>query len=199
MTSPPSSPDADWIRRAQAGDASAFDEIVRRYEGPLYGYFFRRLGNREDARDACQQVFVAAYRSLARFDARRSFEPWIYTLARRRVADQYRGRRPTLPADERGVEEDNPALALDRKEAADALWAWVRRRLSGAAFMVFWLRVERDIPVREIARAVGKSEWHVKVILFRARRVLAAALTRSAPDEVNLTARRMAAARRMEP
>jgi RNA polymerase sigma-70 factor (ECF subfamily) len=197
MIPAPSSPDAEWIRRAQAGDSTAFDEIVRKYEGPLYGYFLRRIGHSEDARDACQQVFVAAYRGLARFDARRPFEPWFYTLARRHVVDHYRRRRPPVPSDE-VVGNDDPASELDRKETADALWVWVRRHLSGVAFMVFWLRVERNLSLCEIALAVGKSELHVKVILFRARRALAVALARDAPDEVNMTAGRIAAARRME-
>src|SRR5213594_785862 len=76
--------DADFalvLQRAIAGDISAFEQIIVRYERRVLTLAWRLLGRAEDAQDASQEVFLKAFRFLHRFDARRPFEPWLMRIA----------------------------------------------------------------------------------------------------------------------
>ena len=69
------------LKRAIAGDVSAFERIIVRYERRVLSLAWRLLGKQEDAQDASQEVFLRAFRYLHRFDSRRPFEPWLMKMA----------------------------------------------------------------------------------------------------------------------
>src|SRR5215831_8101701 len=77
-------PDAEefaiLLERAKAGDVSAFERIIVRYERRVLSVSWRLLGKLEDAQDASQEVFLRAFRYLHRFDRRRPFEPWLMKM-----------------------------------------------------------------------------------------------------------------------
>ena len=151
----------------------SFERLVYRYETRIFGFLRQRLGNAEDAEDVTQQVFVKAFRGLARFDASRRFAPWLYTIARRQAATHYRSQRrePVIVAGE--ADHNSPAAILEDRESETNLWQWARRQLSADQFMAMWLRIQEDFSVREIARTMGKTQTSVKVLLHRGRRRLA--------------------------
>jgi len=68
------------LERAIAGDVSAFEQIIVRYERRVLMLAWRLLGKSEDAQDASQEVFLRAFRFLHRFDMRRPFEPWLLKM-----------------------------------------------------------------------------------------------------------------------
>jgi len=68
------------LERAVAGDVSAFERIIVRYERRVLSLAWRLLGRPEDAQDAAQEVFLRAFRYLRRFDRRRPFEPWLMKM-----------------------------------------------------------------------------------------------------------------------
>jgi len=68
------------LERAIAGDVSAFEQILLRYERRVLSVAWRLLGKQEDAQDAAQEVFLRAFRYLHRFDRRRPFEPWLMKM-----------------------------------------------------------------------------------------------------------------------
>src|SRR5439155_8270824 len=68
------------LQKAIAGDISAFEQIIVRYERRVLTLAWRLLGKAEDAQDASQEVFLKAFRFLHRFDARRPFEPWLMKM-----------------------------------------------------------------------------------------------------------------------
>jgi RNA polymerase sigma-70 factor, ECF subfamily len=68
------------LERAIAGDVSAFEQIILRYERRVLSLAWRLLGKLEDAQDASQEVFFRAFRYLRRFDQRRPFEPWLIKM-----------------------------------------------------------------------------------------------------------------------
>jgi RNA polymerase sigma-70 factor (ECF subfamily) len=72
--------DREVVRRAAAGDLPAFEQIVKTYAGGIQATAARILGNREDARDAAQEVFLRLYRFLPGYNARRPFGPWLYKI-----------------------------------------------------------------------------------------------------------------------
>src|SRR5206468_4665093 len=73
--------DDQIIERTLAGETDAFSLLVRRWERPIYGLSLRMLGRDEDARDVCQETFLAAYRNLNKFRGEAKFSSWLYRIA----------------------------------------------------------------------------------------------------------------------
>src|SRR5262249_3512564 len=89
-----SAPDAVLARRAADGDERAFAELVRRRKGPLQRLRRRCAGDPEDAYEAVQEAFIAAWSALRRYDANRPFLAWLRTIALNKARD--RGRRAAV-------------------------------------------------------------------------------------------------------
>jgi RNA polymerase sigma-70 factor, ECF subfamily len=89
---PPDLADAELAQRAGAGDERAFEQLVRRYQRPVYALCCRYLGP-ADAADAGQETFVRAFTHLAKYDRTRPLLPWLLTIARRLCIDHQRARR----------------------------------------------------------------------------------------------------------
>src|ERR1700674_3130745 len=87
------------VQRAIAGDVSAFEQIIVRFERRVLTLAWRLLGSAEDAQDASQEVFLKAFRFLHRFDARRPFEPWIVRMTVNVCRDLGRKRKPSVLLD----------------------------------------------------------------------------------------------------
>ena len=81
--------------RARDGDSGAFSEIVRRYQGPIFGLCRRYLRGPE-AEDAAQETFVRAFVHREKFDPARPLMPWLCTIARRLCLDKLRKKTPDL-------------------------------------------------------------------------------------------------------
>jgi RNA polymerase sigma-70 factor (ECF subfamily) len=73
--------DDQIIERTLAGETEAFSLLVRRWERPIYGLSLRMLGRDEDARDVCQETFIAAFRNLRKFRGDAKFSSWLYRIA----------------------------------------------------------------------------------------------------------------------
>jgi RNA polymerase sigma-70 factor (ECF subfamily) len=166
--------DSELIRSVQAGSESSFEELVYRYEKQLFSFLCLRSGNRADAEDLTQRVFVKVYRAIGRFDASRPFAPWVFTIARRETVNFFRARKPELtceiPPEE--VDKADPAVIMAEKENEKGLWELAQSQLNRNQFTVIWLRFQDSLSIREIALRMGKSESHIKVILHRARKNL---------------------------
>ncbi len=73
--------DLDLVRLACKQDSSAYEELVRRYHGKIYGLVYGMVSNREDAEDLVQEIFVKAWKALPRFREQSSFYTWLYRIA----------------------------------------------------------------------------------------------------------------------
>jgi RNA polymerase sigma-70 factor (ECF subfamily) len=73
--------DRSWILKSRKGKLAAFDQLVLKYQKPLYFLVLKMVGNPADAQDVAQEAFIRAFRSLDRFDAERPFQPWLYRIA----------------------------------------------------------------------------------------------------------------------
>jgi RNA polymerase sigma-70 factor, ECF subfamily len=73
--------DDQIIERTLAGETDAFSLLVRRWERSIYGLSLRMLGRDEDARDVCQETFLAAFRNLRKFRGDAKFSSWLYRIA----------------------------------------------------------------------------------------------------------------------
>lgn len=94
--------DLTAIEKCKAGQADAFNHLVRKYQSEAIGHAMAILGSREDALDAVQDAFVAAYETLGRFDTSRRFYPWLYTILRNRCYKKlaFRKKRAAISLDE---------------------------------------------------------------------------------------------------
>ena len=177
--------DEDLARQSQAGDLAPFEELVRRYENRIYSFVFHSCGNDADAREVTQGAFVRAFRAIGQYDPRRPFAAWLFTIARRKGIDCLRARIPDGgQAAPEEFDADDPAELLARREEAEALWRRARALLSECQFQALWLRYAEDMSIADVARILGKTQTHVKVLLFRARGALAAQLESASPPLV---------------
>ena len=181
--------DEDLARQSQAGDLVAFEELVRRYENRIYSFIFQSCGHDADAREVTQDTFVRAFEAIAKFDPSRPFAAWLFTIARRKGIDCFRARLPgggqVAPEE---LDADDPAELLARREEAQDLWRRARAWLPDGQFQALWLRYAEDMDIAQIARVLGKTQTHIKVMLFRARHRLADELEPARPQMV-LTAK----------
>jgi len=158
------------LRRAQAGDERAFEELVTRYQAPLFTYVLRIVsGDRGLAEDLCQDVFLRVYQSLPSFSLRASFTTWLFQIAKHRVYDELRARdRRVRPTGDLAVIPAAAPPATAAIEDMDEIW-----RAIGALPLdlktALLLRDVVGLSYLEIAAVVDVSLATVKWRIFKAR------------------------------
>src|SRR5213080_852314 len=87
--------DEELVARSIRGDAASFNELILRWERPLFALACRQVGREEDARDVCQETFLRAYRALSGFRGQAKFSSWLYRIALNLCRDWVRRERRT--------------------------------------------------------------------------------------------------------
>ena len=87
--------DEELVARSIGGDADSFNELIHRWERPIYVLAYRQIGREEDARDVCQETFLRAYRALSGFRGQAKFSSWLYRIALNLCRDWMRRERRT--------------------------------------------------------------------------------------------------------
>ena len=169
--------DAVLVQRCLDGDEAGMRALVERYQGVVFGVCYRMLGQREDAEDVAQDVFLRVFRSLHRWDAERPLKPWLLTIATNRCRTAI-GRRSRLPTPSeaallQGAEDGRPG----RRELAEELELALAslRHDYQTCFVLFY---EQELSCAEIGEILGCPEGTVKTWLHRARKELADFLER---------------------
>ena len=171
----------DLARQAQAGDESAFAEIVRRYSPRVFSVASRFFRQRSLVEEAAQEVFLKAFTQLGSFEGRGSIEGWLTRIATNTCLNMIRGakRRPELTVSDL---TDNEQQWLDHQSGGDGrpsvensvvatdLADRVLSVLSPEDQQALLMIDGEDASVREVAEATGWSESKVKVRAFRARK-----------------------------
>ncbi len=85
--------DTQLVRECLHGEVEEFRKIVEKYRGKALALAINILGNREDAEDACQEMFLQIYHYLDRFDMKKSFSNWLFSILYKRCLDLLRKRR----------------------------------------------------------------------------------------------------------
>src|SRR5271163_5211060 len=118
-------PEGALVRRAQAGDESAFQEIVERYQSKVFSIIHGIVRQRNDVEDIAQQVFAKVYFSIRNFDFRSSLITWIYKITVNECFDYLRKKKVRKLVYESDLSEDevrrveNADPAIDRQPHAD--------------------------------------------------------------------------------
>src|ERR1700724_3218312 len=174
--------DRELVRRAQAGDREAFEELVRRHQHRVFAVAGGILRRREDVEDIAQQVFVKAYFSLKRFDQRAAFSTWLYKITVNECWDLLRKRkvRPLIYESDLSEDQARQFGAPDERRAREpdiseklAERQRVERLLEGLDERDRTMLVLKEVEgfaVEEIAQVLDLNANTVKVRLFRARR-----------------------------
>lgn len=171
--------------RAQAGSMEAFDALVKRYEGSIYRYLMRSLGNHEDALDYTQQVFLKVWLNLATLQNMAYFSSWLFSIARNLVRDYWRAKKPaplyweellidTVELSTRGPEESIAEIELMRLALAE---------LAPKLRCCLLLRLVCGYLPCEIACIVGINVTSVGTYISLARRQLLIVFNRLMSEE----------------
>jgi RNA polymerase sigma-70 factor (ECF subfamily) len=157
--------DLDALSRFRAGDASGFDDLVKKHEAPLRGLIHRYVKNEEDAKDVTQRVFARAFEKLDSFRGESSFRTWLYRIGVNVALNHVRGAAPfanTSSVDD--VAAFTSALETSRLVAAE-MWRQVSARLEQLPpkqRLVIELRLFHDLSFQEVATIADSTEEAVK-------------------------------------
>ena len=188
-------PDHLLLRKAQKGDERAFQTILETYEGPVYNYVLRMVGDRALAEDLTQEIFLRIYQGLAGFSLRCRFTTWLFQVAKNRVLDELRARE-RKPQSVVTLDDLPPLEVVDappeRVEAIDAVWRAVAL-LNPDLKMALLLRDVVGLSYTEIADALEITLATVKWRIFKAREEVQLALEREG-IEIELASQQAAAA-----
>jgi RNA polymerase sigma-70 factor (ECF subfamily) len=190
---PPDDPESALLARLRAGDEAAYEELVRATSPRLLATLRRMLRNDDDARDALQEAFLAAFRALPRFAGQAKLSTWLHRIAVNSALMKLRSKRRRP---EESIDELLPRFAEDGHFTADTASsgrllddevdeaqrrAAVRRcidRLPDAHRMVIVLRDIEGLSTEEAADQLGITTDATKMRLHRARQALRTLLER---------------------
>jgi RNA polymerase sigma-70 factor (ECF subfamily) len=147
------STDEELVARSIGGDLDSFNQLVLRWERPIYALAYRVIGREEDARDVCQEAFLRAFRALKGFKGQAKFSSWLYRITLNLCRDWIRRerRQPVAQAPE-GVDLLDLATESTPVESIEDL---VARREIGRAVA----RAMADLP-DEQRTAIILKEYH---------------------------------------
>ncbi len=188
--------DHELIDRTLAGQADAFDALIRRYQDRLVHSLEHSLGSREDALEAAQQAFVSAWKHLAGFRRDAAFYSWLYRIAVNASRTVARRRRvPAKSLDQLGedghiTEDRRPSASPEHDMASAERVQLVQRELQAIAEEFRQPLVLREIDgmsYEQIAEALQIPVGTVRSRIFRARQELTDRLRRVFPDDASLS------------
>ena len=167
------------IRRAQERDQVALTTLYEENFDRIYRYIALKIGDRTEAEDLTQQVFLNAMQSISSYKWKgMPFSSWLYRIAHNQIVDHLRkkSRRPTVTLDERTpAGATNPSRDVEMKLEIEEL-AETAKKLTKSQQEVISLRFAAELSVAETAKAMGKTEGAVKALQHSAiaalRRVL---------------------------
>jgi RNA polymerase sigma-70 factor (ECF subfamily) len=168
------------IRRAQAGDESAFASLVERHRARAWRVARGLVPSEEDAQDLVQEAFLRVFRSLSTFDFNHGFTTWLYRIVTNLAIDHLRRRRSILSTAAASDEESDfdlpdesgasPSEGLEQVELAREVEACLAN-LAPHFQSVLRLREMEGLPCTEIARIVGATHVTVRWRLHRGRKL----------------------------
>src|SRR5262245_16203735 len=175
---------ARFVLNLQAGDERAFERLVAEFERPIVRFLYRYLGNSEEAKEICQDVFIKIFRGIGSFQNQCSLKTWIYRITLNTVLNEKRRWYQRLKDHFLGLDgvsgtyadsKPNPELSLTLSEQSRTIGIALRKlRPDHRAILV--LRDLEGFSYQEIAEALNLALGTVKSRLARARQEMKDAL-----------------------
>lgn len=167
----------ELVRRAVAGDANAFRQLLDAHYRTIFRMAYRFCGNTPDAEDVTQMTCMKLAQNIGSFKAESAFTTWLYTVVMNTARDWQRAqsRHDRGAVDISMMEDkipatDNPEKALAQQEQMDAI-----RKLPGAEREAVWLVFGEGLSHKEAAAIAGCAEGTISYRIFEARKKLAQA------------------------
>jgi RNA polymerase sigma-70 factor (ECF subfamily) len=185
-------PHVALMLRVQRDEPGVFAELVDRFGPMVFGRFYRQLGDRQDAEDLTQEVFLRLYRHRKRYQPSAKFATWLFHITQNVARNALRSRRrhPSVRMSSLGRDEEelggecflsetteSPSCPLERRELAGLVRAAVSA-LGSRQRTALELHQFQDLTYAEVARELDLSPKAAKSLLYRARNQLRLHLTR---------------------
>jgi len=190
-------PDTKLMLRLQRGDLTGFEELIERHKDSVLNLAYRFMGDRTEAEDALQEVFMRVFRARQRYEPTARFSTWLYRIATNYCLNAVKAKRADRWWSLHGVgdygDEFHQDLAIDRSEGPEDLLARKEvaaaireavNRLPESQRMAIVLNKYHGQSYQEIAQAMDLSVMAVKSLLMRARVNLRDRLARYLGPEV---------------
>lgn len=155
------------IRQAKAGNEDAFVEIITAFQDKVYTEAYYILGNREDAMDITQEVFLKVILNIGRFKGQSMLSTWIYRITVNTCLRELKRKKRRPPQDiEDSVDPQEVVFRTDEEKIALKILA----KMPEQHRVVLVLREINELPFKDIARLLGVTENLAKVRAFRAKK-----------------------------
>lgn len=174
--------DNNLIRLVKSGHPEIYGEIVKRYEKKLFSYIYRLVGNREEAEDILQNVFIKAYRNIKTFDIERKFSSWIYRIAHNEAINflKKRSKKKFVSWEDVVASKDKMETKSDERSPIDI---WIRKesalevkgaleKLPEKYRKVLMLRYFSENSYEEIGKIIKSPVNTVGTLINRAKKKL---------------------------
>lgn len=174
ISSPYLSEDAEFlhtlIAKAKLGENQAFGEIYNLYFKRIYRFIFFRVGHKEVAEDLAEDVFIKAYGKISSVNENKSFDAWLYQIARNSVIDYYRQKKTTVAIEdvENTLEYETNIIDIVSLNQQQQFLLKLIKELSSEQQIVIKLKFLENLENDEIAEIIQKSEGAIRVIQHRA-------------------------------
>ena len=189
--------DEELVARATAGDQDSFNQLVARWERPIYALAYRTLGREEEARDVVQEAFLRAYRGLKGFKGEAKFSSWLYRITLNLCRDWIRRERrapivqvpegvdPVDLADAQISPSESVEDLVGRREMSQAV-AKAMAELPEEQRVAIMLKEYHGLTFQEIADQLHCPLSTVKTRLYQGLSVLRRRLDRQQIEEASL-------------
>lgn len=189
--------DEELVALATTGDLDSFNQLVARWERPIYALAYRTLGREEDARDVVQEAFLRAFRGLRGFRGQAKFSSWLYRITLNLCRDWIRRERrapvvqtpegvdPIEMADERMAPTESVEDLVARKEMSAAV-SRAMAELPEEQRVAILLKEYHGLTFQEIADQLDVPLSTVKTRLYQGLSVLRRRLERRQTEEATL-------------
>jgi RNA polymerase sigma-70 factor (ECF subfamily) len=191
--------DEELVARSQGGDVDSFNQLILRWERPIYALAYRVIGREEEARDVCQEAFLRAFRALPGFKGQAKFSSWLYRITLNLCRDWIR-RQKRAPVSQMPDDTDAMEMAAHAGPVESIEDLVARRQLTAAVEEAMTLLPEEQrtaiilkeyhgMTFQEIADLQGCPLSTVKTRLYQGLSVLRRHLARSGQLEPELVKR----------
>jgi RNA polymerase sigma-70 factor (ECF subfamily) len=189
--------DEELVARATAGDLESFNQLVSRWERPIYALAYRTLGREEDARDVVQEAFLRAYRGLKGFKGQAKFSSWLYRITLNLCRDWIRRERrtpivqppagtdPSTYADEQVAPTTSVEELVAQRQMSEAV-AQAMAELPDEQRTAILLKEYHGLTFQEIADTLQCPLSTVKTRLYQGLSVLRRRLERRQAEQASL-------------
>ena len=164
--------DEELVTRSMDGDTESFNQLILRWERPIYALAYRVIGREEDARDVCQDTFLRAFQAFPRLPDDWNHRAWLYRIAHRQALNLFRSKRVRRaePLEEaRGLHDSNghPESLSETRRLARALGR-VIRALTPKQRSALLLKKYEGLSYRDVAAILGSTEESARAHVYQA-------------------------------